>query len=188
MSERGQADRAAEPGGDGETSRSTVLDSADYECLRRAARRSIRRHGRDDPSIDSPGLVGEAYARVAASCGPGRGFEDHRVYVRAMRQVLIDRYRHRSARKRGGGLTRVPLDVVLDRLEAQGVDPVELGPALDRLAAAHPLAAEVLELRFFLEIGPGEIARRLRITRYRADAALGLALGWLHRELTREPA
>lgn len=163
-----------------------TLDPADYEWLRRTARRAIRRYARDDGSVDSIGLVGEAFVRVTKGRITGTPDDPryaYRAYVKAMRDILIDRYRRRSAAKHGGGMNRVSLDAVIDRLEEQGISPDDLGPAIESLRRAHPLAAEVLDLRFFLDLELPAIARQLGITRYRSQIELGRALGWLHREL-----
>jgi len=50
--------------------------------------------------------------------------------ARAMREVLIDYARRRTADRRGGGRRRVPLDHVVDYFEEQGLDVVAVqGPS-----------------------------------------------------------
>ena len=74
----------------------------------------------------------------------------------AMRQILIDRARARSADKRGGGAMDVTLDehgVVVDHSPERLLENDE---ALQRLAAVEPRMAQVVECRFF-----GSYSRRL---------------------------
>lgn len=160
-------------------------DAAVYERLRRAARRMIRRHARDDVSIDSPGLVGEAALRVLGSDrvreNPDPRYA-YRAYTKAMRDILADRHRWRTRQKNGAGMRRVPLDPIIDRLAREGAGPDDLDQAIETLRRDHPVAAEVLTLRFFLELGPASIARQLGTTKYQAEMELAKALGWLRRQ------
>src|SRR6185503_12719585 len=75
-----------------------------YEELRRLARRQ-RRGGRPARSLDTTGLVHEAYLKLAGS--PGLRLKDRghlmAVTACAMRQVLIGRARARLRAKRGAG-------------------------------------------------------------------------------------
>lgn len=77
---------------------------------------------------------------------------------RAMRGLIIDYARRRSAAKRGGEFQRLPLGS-LDAPE--GSDPEhlsELGQALDELAKLDPPLAELVDLRFFCGLSFVEIA------------------------------
>src|SRR5580692_5606977 len=69
--------------------------------------------------------------------------------ARAMREVLIDHARRRTADRRGGGWKRRPLDHVVDYFEEQGLDVVAVHEALDRLAVMNERQAHVMTLRYF---------------------------------------
>ena len=87
-----------------------------------------------------------------------------------MRQVLVDHARRRGAGKREGGRARVPLDEALAGFEEQGLDVIALHEALERLAAAHPRPAQVVDLRFFGGLSVPEVAElwASRTRRWRA--------------------
>jgi RNA polymerase sigma factor (TIGR02999 family) len=100
--------------------------------------------------------------------GGSADFEDRAhflgVAARAMRQVLIDYARRRSAGKRGGDRSRVTLVsghggewVDLDELLA-------LDEALDRLNELNPRLREVVEYRFFGGLSEAEIAHLLDVS------------------------
>ena len=73
-----------------------------YDELRRMARRHLRR-GPAGYTLDTTGLVHEAYLKLAASEGLLLKDRDHLLAVtaRVMRQVLVDRARSRLRQKRG---------------------------------------------------------------------------------------
>src|SRR4029078_5642670 len=86
------------------------LFSVTYEELRRLAA-SVRR---DDPnaSLSPTGLVNEAWLKLASSPPFAVTSRLHfkRIAARAMRPVLIEAARRRSARKRGQGFAMVSFD------------------------------------------------------------------------------
>ena len=82
-----------------------------YEELRRLARRHLRR-GPRGYSLDTTGLVHEAYLKLAASEGLELRDQHHLMAVtaRVMRQVLVDRARARLRQKRGSGQAAEEID------------------------------------------------------------------------------
>jgi RNA polymerase sigma factor (TIGR02999 family) len=77
---------------------------------------------------------------------------------RAMRGLIIDYARRRSADKRGGEFQLLPLG---DSDAAAPVDAAalsELGLALEQLAELDPALAELVDLHFFCGLSFGEIA------------------------------
>ena len=79
---------------------------------------------------------------------------------RAMRGLIIDYARRRSATKRGGEFQLVPLNSV-DVPTPLDPDPEglsELGAALDELAGLDPALAELVDLHFFCGLSFVEIA------------------------------
>lgn len=79
---------------------------------------------------------------------------------RAMRGLIIDYARSRSASKRGGEFVLLPLfedeDVPSPNTEAEQM--IELGDALDELSAVDPALAELVDLHFFCGLSFVEIA------------------------------
>lgn len=119
----------------------------------RTLARGLMRSERPDHTLQPTALVNEACAKLIR----GGGIESaesrqhlFRAAVAAMHQVLIDHARRRRAQKRGGEVSRLPLDLVLDQVEHQYGTPFEeLDEALDRLKRQSPRQHEVLTLRFF---------------------------------------
>ena len=77
---------------------------------------------------------------------------------RAMRGLIIDYARRRSATKRGGEFQLLPLGSleVPERSDSDGLH--ELGEALNELAALDPALAELVDLHFFCGLSFAEIA------------------------------
>ena len=106
-----------------------------YGELRRLAAQKMAGE-RAGHTLQPTALVNEAWVKLAGN--PDLVFEDRRAYLvlasRAMRQVLVDHARARSAAKRGGGLRRVTLDSKLGIDGGADVELLDLNRALDRLA------------------------------------------------------
>jgi RNA polymerase sigma factor (TIGR02999 family) len=77
---------------------------------------------------------------------------------RAMRGLIIDYARRRSASKRGGEFQLLPFEEV-DVPGRPGPEPLsEIGLALGELAKLDPALAELVDLHFFCGLSFGEIA------------------------------
>jgi RNA polymerase sigma factor (TIGR02999 family) len=103
-----------------------------------------------------------------------------------MRRVLVDHARARNAAKRGGNL-RVTLDESLAPQEDRVVDLLVLDDALNRLAAAEPRWARVVELRFFGGLEVTEVAAVLGISTATAKRDWQFARTWLAKALRDTP-
>ena len=133
-----------------------------YEELKRMARNHRRVH---ESALSTTELVHEAYMKLAN----GRTDWEGRAHFfgaasRAMRQVLVDFARRRTAEKRGGEIEMVSLgesdaliEIELDRMLA-------LDAALDRLDALDSRLRQIVELRFFGGVPQDEIARMLGVS------------------------
>ena len=99
----------------------------------------------------------------------------------AMRRILIDNARRKQTLKRGGGLEREPLEPVA----APGPDAeiLALDQALEKLAAADPLKAKLVELRYFVGLTSDEAAEVLGISSSTADRHWAYARAWLQDEV-----
>ena len=161
-----------------------------YDELRRLARRHLRR-GPAGYTLDTTGLVHEAYLKLAASEGLELKDRDHLMAVtaRVMRQVLVDRARSRLRRKRGSGQAAEELDE--DRLPAKGASPerlLDVESALQRLRERDLELARIFECRFFGGFEETETARALGLSLRTAQRGWMRARAWLRAELepTRE--
>ncbi|HJP56054.1 MAG TPA: ECF-type sigma factor [Gemmatimonadales bacterium] len=154
-----------------------------YEELHRIAERHMRGE-RADHTLQPTALVHEAYLRLVG--GAPASFDDRRHFLRAssrvMRRVLVDHARARAAAKRAGSL-RVTLDEELAASDDRAVDLLVLDDALERLAAAEPRWARVVELRAFAGLEVTEVADVLETSPATVKRDWQFARAWLAREL-----
>ncbi len=122
-----------------------------YSDLRKLARRCLR-HEREGHTLQTTGLVNEAYLRLVGSSRVQWRDRAHffALATQLMRRVLVDEARRRGYQKRGGHCARVALDeadamVVPERR----VDLVALDDALHLLSRVAPRKGRVVEMRFF---------------------------------------
>jgi RNA polymerase sigma factor (TIGR02999 family) len=94
-----------------------------------------------------------------------------------MRRILVEAARRKARKKRGGERYRVEL------ADPPAPDPddelLALNDALDRLAEEDPVAAQVVELHQFADLGHEETAIALGITVYLARQKWTYARAWL---------
>ncbi len=159
------------------------LFSAAYEELKRLAR--VVQRGEQSVTLTPTALVNEAWLKLSASPALGRlsRLEFKRVAARAMRQVLIEAARRRTADKRGGGLTAVTLDASFSQAAVSADDLLQLHDALDALALLNPRQAAMVEGRFFGGLEIPEIAELLGISEATVLRDWRAARAWLAHEL-----
>jgi RNA polymerase sigma factor (TIGR02999 family) len=155
-----------------------------YQDLRRAARQQLRRL-RAGETLDTTGLVHEAYLRLVDQTRAT--FQDRSHFLAAsamaMRHILIDHARTRGRLKRGGGLTPETLD---DRALAVSADADRLlliEDALEKLGAVDPRLVRVVECRFFAGLSEEETAQALGISLRTAQRDWLKARAWLRQAL-----
>lgn len=135
-----------------------------YDELKRIARHHL---GANEASatLSTTELVHEAFLKLTG--GTGIDWESRAHFFgaasRAMRQVLVDFARRRTAVKRGGGLERVSLGDGDAALEIELDEILALDAALEQLDAVDPRLRKVVELRFFVGLPEGDIARILAV-------------------------
>ena len=92
-----------------------------YDELRRMAQRQLRQE-RDGHTLQSTGLVHEAFMKLAQQDGPVR-WESRAHFLgwtaTLMRHILVDHARARQAAKRGGGVAIESLDALMDDTQGQ---------------------------------------------------------------------
>ncbi len=156
-----------------------------YDELRRIARRQLHRE-RPGHTLFPTALVHEAYVKLVER-PPEIDWAGRKhflaVAARAMRQVLVDHARRKSAEKRGGDLARTTLNG--DRLgfELALDDMLALDAALDRLDRRDPRLRQVVEYRFFAGMGEDEIAELLAVSTRTVQRDWLKARAWLYKEL-----
>jgi RNA polymerase sigma factor (TIGR02999 family) len=161
------------------------LLAAVYSRLRGMAERQLNGE-RTGHTLQPTALVHEAWLNLRDRLD-GLRDEPARFFgaaAEAMRRILIDHARRRGAKKRGGGLDRVSLDLV-ELANTAGVDELlELDQAISALAKASPRSAEVVRLRFYAGLGEQEVADVLdssvRTIRREWAFARAYLFRWLH--------
>ena len=136
-----------------------------YEQLRVIARHQLA--GREGGgTLSTTGLVHEAYLKLVDQSRIAWRDRGHFFALAsvAMRHVLVDRARARLTRKRDGVRQQVALDDDHVPGDNQPEALLELNDAIDRLAAAEPRLARVVECRFFGGLSEDETAEALGVT------------------------
>lgn len=130
-----------------------------YADLQQLARRQVRSGGAG-PGATS--LVHEVYERLVKPDAMQLDSREHffALAARAMRQLVVDHARQRSAAKRGGGALEQDLDEIAERVGTSGNAErlIDLDQALTRLAALDPQLTTLVEMRFFGGLELSEIA------------------------------
>lgn len=154
-----------------------------YERLRELARRQLAGE-RAAQTLNTTALVHEAWLQLAPAQA---GFRD-RVHfyayaATAMRHILIDHARQKSALKRGG--EHQPLDLHAESIavEQAADELIGLDAALDRLDRVEPRLARIVELRFFVGLSVEEVADVLSIVPRSVVRDWARARAFLGREL-----
>jgi RNA polymerase sigma factor (TIGR02999 family) len=162
------------------------LFSVTYEELRRLAS-SVRR-GHPSATLSPTTLVNEAWLKMANSPRFASTSRLHfkRIAARAMRQVLIEAARRRSAHKRGGGdALTVTFDDSLENAPFCGEELLALDAALNELARMNPRHALMVESRFFGGLDIPETAALLEVSEATVLRDWRAAKAWLAHELRR---
>jgi RNA polymerase sigma factor (TIGR02999 family) len=160
------------------------LFSVTYEELRRLAS-SVRR-GDPSATLSPTALVNEAWIKLAKSPEVAATSQLHfkRIAARAMRQLLVEAARRRSAGKRGGGAElTVTFDEEVQKKPSCGDDLLALNTALDALARMNPRQAVMVESRFFGGLDIPETATLLNVSEATVLRDWRAAKAWLTHEL-----
>ena len=160
------------------------LLSAVYDALRDIARNQLRGE-RANHTLQTTELVHEAYMKLVDHETVDWQDRQHffAVAARAMRQILVDHARRRTAQKRGGEAETVPLDDVTPRREVGPGTLIALHDALDRLAERDERKAQVVECRFFGGYTTQETADVLDVSRSTVVRDWRAAQAWLNRAM-----
>ncbi len=155
-----------------------------YDDLRQAAHHRLLRQ-RVGETLSTTALVHEAYLRLVDQSSLGWADRAHFLALasRAMRFVLIDYVRERSAQKRGGAAEIVPLDAVQLAAEERAADLLVLNEALEQLASYSTRLAELVEYRFFGGLTYEEIAEATGLSVPTVKRDWVRARAWLFRAM-----
>jgi RNA polymerase sigma factor (TIGR02999 family) len=161
------------------------LFAARYKELRRIAS-NLKRHD-GNVTLSPTALVNEAWLRLAGSPQVGTLSAAHfkAIAAQAMRRVLTDAARRRTAQKRAAaGLTIAFDESIEDRLVSEE-SVRELDAALHDLARLEPRQSALVEARYFGGLTVPELAELLDISVTTVERDWRVAKAWLKSQLRR---
>ena len=155
-----------------------------YRELHGMARRRLRGE-RPGMTLQTTALVHETYLRLIDQRQVEWRDRGHFLALAAttMRRVLVDRARARRAGKRGAGEPAITLTDAASAGVNSADQVLDVDRALERLTAAYPRPAQVVEMRFFGGLELEEIGAVLGITERTVKRDWAFARAWLAREL-----
>jgi RNA polymerase sigma factor (TIGR02999 family) len=155
-----------------------------YDELRQLAGNFLRKE-RSDHTLQPTALVHEAYLRLLDQRTPTWQNRAHLLAIsaRMMRRILMKHAEARGASKRGGGTTRLNLDVALDVFDQREISATALHSTLRELEALDPRQGQIVEMRFFGGLSVEETAEVLGISPATVKREWAIAKLWLQREM-----
>jgi RNA polymerase sigma factor (TIGR02999 family) len=160
-----------------------------YDELKRAARYRLGRR-RAGETLNTTVLVHELYVRLVDQSRVHWADRAHFLAIasRAMRFVLIDHLRARSALKRGAMEEVVPIDAIqVEEAGARtGGDLLALNEALERLGSLSPRLGQLIEYRFFGGLTHEEIAEVTGVSVRTVKRDWTRARTWLYEMLSSD--
>lgn len=158
-----------------------------YGELRQLAARQLRNE-RPDHTLSPTSLVHEAFLRLTGNSPVTWESRSHffGVAAQAMRRILVDHARRRTAQKRGRQ-NQVTLDAALEEsLPTSSQDILGVDEALERLALLDARQARVVELRYFVGLSIEETADVIGASPATVKRDWMVARAWLQRELSAD--
>ncbi len=156
-----------------------------YDELRVLAASQLRRE-RGEHTLGPTALVHEAFFRLADQRSVSWQGRAHffGVAAQAMRRILVDHARRRSAGKRGRQHQVTLESDAAEARDAPSEEVLAVDAALERLAMVDPRQSSLVELRYFAGFTIEETAELLGISLATAKRDWAFARAWLQRELT----
>lgn len=160
------------------------LVEAVYAELQTIGSRHLKGYG-PDQALQPTAIVHEAYLKLLQqeTLDWQSRAQFFAIAGRLIRRVLVDAVRRRVQGKQECSSERPTLSDV--RLHSDGVeiDLLALDRVLDELAEIDPVAAQVVELRFFADQSPSETASVLDTSERSVRRHFAYAKAWIHRRL-----
>lgn len=156
-----------------------------YTDLRKMAAHQLKSE-RSGHTLQPTALVHEAYFRIFT----GTPLQVHNrahfmaLAAQVIRRILVDYARSRTAVKRGGKDSPLPLNEGLLFDQSRVAEFLEVHDALERLRAWSPRQSQIVEMRFFGGMSEAEMATRLNVSERTVKRDWAMARAWLHAELT----
>jgi RNA polymerase sigma factor (TIGR02999 family) len=156
-----------------------------YEDLRRLADHKMAQEP-PGQTLQSTALVHEVWLRLIGS--GDRTFANRAHFfsaaAEAMRRILIDRARHRQAKRHGGGYVRIELEEGLLADPDDDDQLLAMNDALEKLIELHPHQARVVKLRYFAGMTNEEIGEVMGISVSTVKNYWVFARAWLFDQIS----
>jgi RNA polymerase sigma factor (TIGR02999 family) len=178
---RGEITRLARRWSEGDEEAFDRLVELVYDDLRRIAHHHLDAGARSG-TVDTTALVHEAYlklARVEGGAWDGRA-QFLAFCSKAMRRILIDYARRRSAAKRGGARIQVPLTEDAAVVEAEVTRMLGIDEALRDLERHDERMGRIVECRFFGGMSVADTAEAAGISTRTVEREWARARAYLH--------
>lgn len=171
----------------GESRASEDLLPLVYDELRHLAEARMSQESAGQ-TLQATALVHEAWLRLTAE--GEQTWQDRAHFFRAaalaMRRILVDRARHKSSLKCGGGRERLDIEN-LDLTATTPDDKVLLvDEALHRLETEDPESARIVSLKFFGGLTNLEVAKTLGVTERTVERQWAYAKACLYKIIQEE--
>ena len=158
-----------------------------YAELRRLAGARMA-HEVPGQTLQPTALVHEAWFRLVGDAH--RTWQNRAHFfgaaAEAMRRILIERARHKSRLKHGGGQARLNIEDV-ELADTTADDKVLLvDEALKRLKVEDPELERIVVLKFFAGLSNEEVAQTLGLSTRTLDRQWAYARSWLFRHISHE--
>jgi RNA polymerase sigma-70 factor, ECF subfamily len=136
-------------------------------------------------TLQPTAVVHEAFIKIVGEKGADWRGRSHffAVGATAMRQILVDHARKKSAVKRGGGRARIDLDERLAVSVHSDDDVLAIDEVLNKLACINSRRAKIVEMRFFGGMTVDEVAVTLGVSSSAVKKQWTATSAWLRREL-----
>lgn len=169
---------------EGNTVAANDLYDAVYGELRDIARQRLARN-RPGQTLNTTALVHEAYLKLVDQNEVAWNDRAHffATASRAMRFILIDYARRRTADKRGGGQAPVPMSAVQVGTDDRAEDLLTLNHALEALKEKSERLGQLVEYKFFGGLTHEEIAEVTGLSVPTIKRDWRRARAWLYRAM-----
>ena len=155
-----------------------------YDELRQVAHRYLQRE-RAEHTLETTALVHEAYLKLIDQRSVNWQNRAHffAIAAQAMRRILIDNARRRTAGKRGNG-ARVPLEEVAVVSGERDDNLLALDEALRQLEEIDPQQSKIVELRYFGGLTIEETSEAMSLSPATVKREWSTAKVWLYGAMT----
>lgn len=155
-----------------------------YDDLRKIAHFQLARL-RPGRTLNTTALVHEAYLNMVDQTRVQVNDRRHffGIAARAMRQILVDHARRKSAAKRGGGVPPISLTRVQVGVPQQADLVLAIDEALEKLSSLNERLMRVFECRYFAGLTAQETAEALDMSLRTVQRDWTKTKAWLRREL-----